>query len=126
MTVVSDTSSISALIQIGLTELLQQLFSEITIPEPVFKELQALEEFGHDVSWLEVTPWIKIIPASPGEDLSQRLEELDEGEAHAIALSIELQADLLIIDERKGRRVAESLGLPYTGLGVSCCAPVKF
>lgn len=117
MIVVSDTSAISALIQIGRIELLHQLFSEVVIPVPVLRELEALAEFGYDVSWIQNASWIKVLPVSPGDLLSQLLEELDEGEAHAIALSLELKADMLIIDERKGRRSAEYLGLSYTGLG---------
>ena len=42
---------------------------------------------------------------------------LDEGEASAIALAVELKADLLIMDESEGRQVAGSMNLTYTGLG---------
>ena len=117
MIVVSDTSCLSALIQTGQTELLPQLFGEVIIPEPVFRELQALSDFGVDVSLLSAAPWLKIMKATPNALLSGLLTNLDEGESHAIALSIELSAELLIIDERKGRKMAESLHLTYTGLG---------
>lgn len=77
----------------------------------------ALSAFGIDVSTLEATDWIQVRKASHTPLLLELLEKLDEGEAHAIALSVELDADLLIIDEKKGRQIAESLGLQYTGLG---------
>lgn len=109
MIVISDTSCISAFIQTGLTNLLPQLFGEVIIPETVLKELQVLSDFGVDVSWLPTTPWLKVKRATPNALLAQLLNDLDEGEAHAIALAVELNADLLIIDERKDRHVAESL-----------------
>jgi predicted nucleic acid-binding protein len=45
--------------------------------------------------------------------------ELDRGEAEAITLALEINAELLLIDERLGRIVASRLGIEFTGvLGV--------
>ncbi|CCI21527.1 conserved hypothetical protein [Microcystis aeruginosa PCC 9808] len=43
-------------------------------------------------------------------------DELDKGEAEAIALALELGADQVLIDERRGRRIAARLNLRYTGI----------
>jgi hypothetical protein len=42
--------------------------------------------------------------------------ELDDGEAEAIALAVESRADLILLDERKGRIVTSRLGLKFVGL----------
>lgn len=117
MIVISDTSCLSALIQTDYIDLLPQLFGEVIVPAPVFEELQALSHFGVDISFLTDVSWLKIVHATPCVLLSKLIEALDAGEAHAIALSVELKADLLIIDERKGRLMAESLHVVFTGLG---------
>jgi len=41
---------------------------------------------------------------------------LDRGEAESIALAAELRADLVLLDERRARRIASRLGLRYVGL----------
>lgn len=48
--------------------------------------------------------------------IQESQENIDWGEAEAIALALELKADLLVMDERRGRAVATSYGLQVTGL----------
>jgi len=63
--------------------------------------------------------WIK--PKALQADKVARLlaSTLDPGEAEAIALALELSADLILLDERDGRSAAERAGLRVTGvLGV--------
>jgi predicted nucleic acid-binding protein len=45
----------------------------------------------------------------------QAASGLDDGESEAIILADELKSDLLIMDERKGRKVAQKLGITITG-----------
>jgi predicted nucleic acid-binding protein len=60
--------------------------------------------------------WIQVQEVN-NEPLAQLLKQtLDRGEAEAIALSIEVNADWTILDEREGRKVAKSLGLNVTGI----------
>lgn len=108
MVVVSDTSPITALLTIGQLELLRQLFGEVVIPPAVRVEL----ERGHPSfpDWLQVRQVRDQTLASAYERF------VDRGEAEAIALAQELNADRLLIDERKGRRLAQEAGIPVLGL----------
>ena len=108
MIVVSDTSSVSALLCIAHGDLLRRLYGEVLIPEAVRVELLVffsdLPEFLHCRQVL-----------NPGE-VERLREELDLGEAKAIVLAREAHADILLMDELQGRRVAVREGIPIIGL----------
>jgi predicted nucleic acid-binding protein len=108
MIVVSDTSAISALLRVGYSRLLEQLYGEVLIPESVRDELlvgfPVLPEFLH------------CRRVSSSTEVGRLREELDLGEAEAIVLACELHADVLLIDELSGRRIAEREGVPIIGL----------
>lgn len=127
MIVVSDTSPISALFLINRLELLPILYGQVVIPPAVKRELQKLEtDFGHDLSSLETASWLKTIAVSDGARYLHYRRVLDEGESEALTLVHELTADLLLIDEIRGRKVAESEGIAYVGvLGVLLSAKSK-
>ncbi len=113
MIVVSDTSPLTNLMQIGRVEILEKLFGQVVVPEAVLHELQALE-FQRKI--LENLPWLRA-QMPEDEALVQNLSErLDAGEAAAITLAVQLQADLLLMDERRGRRTARQFGIKMTGL----------
>lgn len=106
--VVSDTSAIRALIQIGEIDILRQLYGQILIPEAVGNELKR--------SHAHIPGFIQIESISPSPELHARIQTLDIGEAHAITLAEQIRADLLLIDEKKGRAAAASAGLQYMRL----------
>ncbi|HND86928.1 MAG TPA: hypothetical protein PK971_01295 [Saprospiraceae bacterium] len=78
------------------------------------KELTRLVDWGVDVCELTGSDWIRAVPASNISLLLDLLNRLDEGEAHAIALAVEMKAHLLLIDELEGRKTAKALAVPYT------------
>lgn len=115
MIVISDTSPISALFRIGKLDLLETLFGQVILPKMVWNELQQLA-WGYDSSQIAQLSWVIIQSASPCNFLSHLQLNLDPGEAEAIALAKELNADLLLIDELKGRKLALTEGLQVVGL----------
>jgi predicted nucleic acid-binding protein len=111
--VVSDSSPVVALARIGRLELLPKLYQRVLIPTSVHRELtRPHRRFPLDPdSW----PWLTVRAVQdPGR--VQELGHLDPGEAEAIVLAIEVNADVLLVDERKGRKVAAAMGLRVMGL----------
>lgn len=113
--IVSDTSCLILLDKLGRIGLLKSLFGRITITKIV------ADEFGN------VLPEFVEIENPKNKNYQKILESfLDPGEASAIALALEKEECLLIIDEFKGRREAKQLGLNYTGtLGILIVAKEK-
>lgn len=113
MIVVSDTSPISNLLKIGRIDLLRHLYQTVVIPAAVSREIEFLEENRRLIAEIE---WIRVVELKNRELLTLLDGDLDSGEAEAIALSMELKADVLLIDEGHGRREAKNHGLEITGL----------
>ena len=120
--VVSNTSPLNYLVLIDQIDLLSALYGRVLVPKSVHEELRAPETPLPVSSWIANPPrWLEVASVVPVVDSS--LSELHEGERDAIALAQHLQADALIIDERRGRQEAESRGLIMIGtLGVIAAA----
>lgn len=115
MIVVSDTSPLSALLTTEQAEILTKLFSEVIVPEAVRDEL--LRKHA------SLPQWIKVANASNQTAVARFLETVDAGEAQAIELAKEIHADRLLIDERRGRRLAVQQGLAVIGsIGIALLA----
>ena len=117
--VVSNTSPISNLAMVGQLTILQEIYTRIIIPTAVYNELT--DEGAGDVvaTAVQSSTWIETQPVANLTLVTSLQSKVNEGEAEAIALAIELDADELLIDERLGRREATRLGVPITGvLGV--------
>lgn len=116
MIIVSDTSVISALFSINQLDLLRKIYGTVIIPQIVFDELEVLKEFGYDLAPIYNANWLKIVNPTDNTLEKELNVFLDKGESSAIALAKELNPTFLAIDEKKGREVAESLGIPIIGL----------
>ncbi len=116
MIVVSNTSPIINLAAVGRLDILKQLYGEILIPQAVYHEIAVVGKEQPGAKEARTFPWI-VTETISNPTLAVSLQfELDGGEAEAIALAIEKNADLLLLDERKGRRIATRLGVTSLGL----------
>lgn len=118
MIVISDTFSILYLLLINHLDLLPQLYGQIIIPEIVRDELLDPGAPVELQPWMTNPPgWLRVERVTSTPDTS--LNKLNPGERAAITLAQEYPVDLLIIDERAGRRAATNLGIPIIGtLGI--------
>jgi len=120
--VVSNTGPLIALASIGQFDLLRRLFGKILFPPAVRAEVQ--DETS--VAALTAADWIVVQPAQDLLAVQLLREELDAGESEAIILARELDAELVLIDERAARRKARGIGLQTVGtLGVLLMAKDK-
>lgn len=112
MIVVSNTSPLMNLAVINQLKIIELLYGKIIIPEEVTNEL-----FAAGIYLLnEQSTWIEKHQVK-NKGLADSLKiELDDGEAEAIALAIELKADLVLIDERLGRNIASRFGQKCIGI----------
>lgn len=116
--VVSNTSPLLYLHQLGLLEILPTLYTRVVVPDAVAAEIADGARLGYAVPELARLSWLDIATPSAGEVL-KLTTDLDAGERAAIALAIERKSDLLIIDDNLARKHAALIGVVYTGtLGV--------
>jgi predicted nucleic acid-binding protein len=114
--IVSDTSPINNLTEINQLHLLHQLYGTVLIPEAVFQELTDPSFPVAGATEVQTFGWIQTLTVSDRTLVEAMSNELDIGEAEAIALAVEIQADQVLIDERRGRLVATRLNLRCIGI----------
>lgn len=117
MVIVADASPLISLAILGKLSLLDQLFDDVYIPVAVYDEI-AQENKAYAV---ELKSFAQNRVRGVKNELALRLlkRELDAGEAEAIVLAIESQISNILIDEHKGRKIAETNGLlPIGTIGV--------
>ena len=108
MIVVSDSTTLIILYDLNNLQYLKNLFTTIYIPPKVYEELN----FKNSV---KLPDFIKVIKPQNKTKIDELNFLLDDGESEAIALSLEKKLPL-IIDEKKGRKIAQNLSIKIIGL----------
>ena len=117
MIVVSDSTPLISLMKASKLDILKKLFGDVLIPEAVFSELTTNDAFPKEAALIRKSEFIKVVTVSDHKAVSllQRATGLDRGESEAIVYADDTHADLLLMDEVQGRKVAKSMGLPIMG-----------
>jgi predicted nucleic acid-binding protein len=106
--IISDSTTLIILFDLDRVELLSNLFPKVIIPSAVYEEITVKNS-------LLLPQFISVQEAKECEILETLKLVLDLGESEAIALALELDSKL-IIDEKKGRKIAMKQGLEIIGL----------
>ena len=114
--VVSDTSPLLNLALIDRLDLLRAQFPEIVVPRQVWDELTEGEEGLEALRELRDDTLLDIVEVERSDLFVEIVHELDLGETAAICDAVEHAADLVLLDERDGRRVARRHDLDVTGV----------
>lgn len=112
--IIVNTSPLFYLHRLGLLEVLNKLYGNITVPEAVKKELEEGRIQGEDVPQLGTYPWIEIRSVSMPKYL-KLIADLGPGESEALALATNHPSALVILDDKLARRIAEMQGFRLTG-----------
>jgi predicted nucleic acid-binding protein len=116
--VVADTSPLNYLVRINREHILPALYDRVLVPSAVFEELKRGQAVPAVLRWLDSKPSWLIVRAIV-QEIDPTLISLDAGEREAIQLARLERANLLLMDERLGVRIAREQGLAVTGtLGV--------
>ena len=117
MIVISDTTPLITLMKAGKLDVLHSLFGEVLLPEAVFAVATGNETFRDEADIIRNSEFIKVVQIQNKSQVSflQRATGLDLGESEAIIYADEMKADLLLMDEAAGRKVAQNMNLPITG-----------
>ena len=113
--VICNTCPLIALSMIDRIDILRHLFEFVAIPEAVHKEILEGGPINAGLLNYRKAEWIKVVALSKPVDLLL-MTSLDSGEAAVIGLARELNANPVLIDERKARKIARTIyGLHVIG-----------
>ena len=115
MVIISNATPLIAFAKISQLALLQKIVNNLVIPKAVADEISTYPQGQPGFIDLQQESWIGVQSITSEQQVSWLLPKVDRGEAEVIALALERQAQLVLIDELTARKVAESLNLNVSG-----------
>ena len=117
MIVISDTTPILSLLKAGYLGLLEKLYENVLIPEAVYRELTENPAYLEEAEFIKTMGFFSVTAVEniKSVNILRSVTGLDAGESEALIMYDEKNADLLLMDEHKGRRVAKQLKVKYIG-----------
>lgn len=114
---VADSTPLITLLKAERLDVLHGLFGDVLIPEAVLLEVTSNDSFENEARIVRSSDFVRVVRVSDRNAvrLLQRATGLDRGESEAIVYADEVGADLLLMDEVAGRRVARNMGIPMSG-----------
>jgi predicted nucleic acid-binding protein len=116
VSVVSNASPLINLARIGQLGLLRQLYGELTLPEAVWHEVVVEGSGQPGAERIGSASWVRVQSVCNRQLVQALRQELDAGEAEAIALALEVDVEFLLMDEHLGRDTAQHMGVRSVGL----------
>ena len=117
MIVVSDATPLISLMKANRLDILEPLFKEVLIPEAVYSELTGNPNYAEEAEQISSARFIRIVSVKEQKvvDVLRRSSGLDLGESEAIVYADDNKADVLLMDEARGRQVARAMGIYIMG-----------
>jgi len=107
--IIANATPVVSLCTIGREDILEQLFQHIIIAQAVDNELRASDKPGAAFPELD---WVDVVTVQDKPLVRSLQKDLDRGEAETIALALQIQADVVLIDEFAGYQIAKNFDLP--------------
>jgi predicted nucleic acid-binding protein len=113
--VIADSSLLIGLARAGAFERLRERFGNLTITRLVKDEVMAGADLpgARELTAAMRAGWIRVAPTPLA---TWQYPELDDGEASTLALALEHNGALVLMDDAAGRERATALGLRVLGL----------
>lgn len=117
MIVISDTTPILSLLKAGCMGLLEKLYGNVLIPKAVYRELTENPSYSEEAELIKTAEFFSVAAVENMKSVNvlRSVTGLDAGESEALIMYDERKADLLLMDEHKGRSVAKQLNVKFIG-----------